>query len=75
MGYEQRATGPYSRNALPTAFFPNFYSFMGNSSIALSPEGRSVAFASRTSGMFGRGLIRLHDVSSGQEGGQGLGRG
>jgi eukaryotic-like serine/threonine-protein kinase len=44
-----------------------FYDFMGNSSVAFSPDGRTVAHASRTAGIIGRGTVRLLDVSSGGE--------
>jgi WD40 repeat protein len=43
----------------------NFWDFMGNSSISFSPDGRSVASAGRTAGIFGRGTIRIFDVASG----------
>jgi WD40 repeat protein/tRNA A-37 threonylcarbamoyl transferase component Bud32 len=45
----------------------SFYDFMGNSSVAFSPDGRTVAHACRTAGIVGRGTVRLLDVSSGQE--------
>ncbi len=40
---------------------------MGNTSIAFSPDGQSVAHASRTAPYVGHGTVRLFDVSSGQE--------
>jgi WD40 repeat protein len=45
----------------------SFYSFMGNSSVAFSVDGRSLAQASRTNGIIGRGSVRVLDVSSGRE--------
>jgi WD40 repeat protein/serine/threonine protein kinase len=49
-------------------FASAFGDYMGNSSVAFSPDGRTLAHARRTAGLIGgRGSVRLFDVSSGRE--------
>jgi WD40 repeat protein/serine/threonine protein kinase len=45
----------------------SFPDYLGNSSVAFSPDGQTLAHAGRTAAVIGRGTVELLDVASGRE--------